>query len=291
MGCVPCVGCWGGGVPLDGQCLLRAEACACARVQEEVSGHCDLEILHGHAEPRDQQAHAPQAQEQPDVQPVEEGRDPPGDHHQHAQTQQQPLGERHLRSRPAVRPGSLPATAARPPQQCAGERRADTPHPPLDPAACALCVKGAGKGQKQRGASDLARRRSNTSSGRGAAPSRSLPAARSLVMSLPPFINFHDVWMSPPPHPDPTPQHARKKSEKNNPSAAAPPPGSSASPEEAYPGFSDGSRSGSSGGGVRRRLLPLNIVAPPRSAAGGGASKSHKGCFWFWFGFVSLFVF
>lgn len=88
-------------VPLYGQGLLRAEACARAGVQQEVSRHRHLEILHCHAESTNQQAHAPEAHDRTNSKQLvghatTQNHDAPSSDQQNAQTEEHGPGKWHL---------------------------------------------------------------------------------------------------------------------------------------------------------------------------------------------------
>lgn len=92
-------------VPLYGLSLARAEARPCTGVKEEVSRHGRLEVLLGYAESSDQQARAPQPQEESQDDQRDRvlghaqahGNDPPCGQQQAAQAEEHAAVTRHLR--------------------------------------------------------------------------------------------------------------------------------------------------------------------------------------------------
>lgn len=92
-------------VPLYGLSLARAEARPCTGVKEEVSRHGRLEVLLGYAESSDQQARAPQPQEEAQDDQRDRvlghaqahGNDPPCGQQQAAQAEEHAAVNRHLR--------------------------------------------------------------------------------------------------------------------------------------------------------------------------------------------------
>lgn len=90
-------------VPLDGLGLLWVEARARAGVQEKVSWHRHLEVLHGQTQSSDKQGHAHHAQKDPEQKQHrlegadDEDQDPSRRHQQHAHAQQRAVMGRHAR--------------------------------------------------------------------------------------------------------------------------------------------------------------------------------------------------